>query len=87
METSYENLSSDDLKQEIQIKDQEIEYLKKELEYHLNRREAELIEYDNLLKSHHSLEKRYKALSQSTLGKFTLKYWNFKRKLNKKGRK
>lgn len=86
LKTSYEKLSYEDLEEEIYLKNQEIEFLKKELEYQLNRREAELIEYDNLLKSHNLLEKRYKALSQSTLGKLTLKYWRIRtRKKVKKG--
>lgn len=83
MNTSYEKLSYEDLEQEISLKNEEIEFLKKELEYQLNRREAELIEYDNLLKSHNLLEKRYKALSQSTLGKLTLKYWKYRKKVKK----
>ncbi|MEH7569693.1 hypothetical protein [Priestia megaterium] len=66
------------------VLEKELALVKKELISQLNMREKELKEYNDLQKRYVMLEKRYAAITQSFLGKVTLKYWRLRRKLSNK---
>lgn len=66
------------------VLEKELALVKKELISQLNMREKELKEYNDLQKRYVMLEKRYDAITQSFLGKVTLKYWRLRRKLSNK---
>ncbi|MDF2013681.1 hypothetical protein [Priestia megaterium] len=66
------------------VLEKELALVKKELISQLNMREKELKEYNDLQKRYVMLEKRYSAITQSFLGKVTLKYWRLRRKLSNK---
>ncbi|MBG9452160.1 hypothetical protein ABE67_23090 [Cytobacillus firmus] len=69
------------LNEEFYLKEQEVILLKKELNIQLNLREAELKEYSKLLSKYEQLEKKYNSLRNSSLGKLTVRYWQFRKKL------
>ncbi|WP_153463373.1 methyltransferase domain-containing protein [Sediminibacillus terrae] len=73
-----ENKSLNEL--EIALK-KENELLKNEIEKQLDLREREIKELENVQNKHQLLEKKYFALYNSLLGKFTIKYWKLRKKL------
>ncbi|SDK13765.1 class I SAM-dependent methyltransferase [Sediminibacillus albus] len=60
----------------------ENDLLKTEVKKQLDLRERELKELGDIQHKHYVLEKRYLALYDSFLGKVTLKYWRFRKKLS-----
>lgn len=63
--------------------EKQIKIYKRELLKQLELREKDLMELAYLKKEYENLQKRYNALANSTLGKVTFKYWNFRSKLRK----
>ncbi|MDG4658129.1 hypothetical protein P6P90_13245 [Ectobacillus antri] len=74
-------IKNSQLNNRLSLLEEQKRVLQKELQQQLNLRESELIE----LKKYHDklayLEKRYKALSNSVLGKMMLKYWALRKKV------
>lgn len=63
-----------------------LNFAKKELEKQFKLREKELFEYKKTEEKYAELEKKYHALRNSFLGKLTIKYWTFRRKIKNKVR-
>jgi hypothetical protein len=63
---------------------EEAGFYKTELLTQLDLREKELGELYQLKKDYENLQKRYYAISNSTLGRITFFYWRLRRKLSKK---
>ncbi|MCY7686155.1 hypothetical protein MH076_07945 [Bacillus altitudinis] len=63
-----------------------LNFAKKELEKQFKLREKELFEYKKTEKKYAELEKKYQALRNSFLGKLTINYWTFRRKIKNKVR-
>ncbi|MDN5389798.1 MULTISPECIES: hypothetical protein [Bacillus] len=61
-----------------------LDFVLNELEKQFKLRENELLELKKLEEKYSKLEKRYYSLRNSFLGRLTIKYWTFRRKLTKK---
>lgn len=56
-------------------------WLQNELKSQLKYREEELIMYSKLERKYHAIEKKYKSLENSKLGKLTISYWKVMKKV------
>ncbi|UOY91161.1 hypothetical protein MUG87_11370 [Ectobacillus sp. JY-23] len=74
-------IKNSQLNNRLSLLEERTRVLQKELQQQLNLRESELVE----LKRYHDkltyLEKRYRALSNSILGKVMLNYWALRKKV------